>query len=798
MNTPGPLSVSRGENFRITDLHVGEGGPKEKFARNVEAIELLFDLEREQRPPTREEQEVLSRYVGWGGLAQAFDAQQPGWAEKYQRLKALLPQAEYEAARASTLNVHYTSPTVIQAMYEAVGRMGFQGGNILEPSMGVGNFCGMLPQTMQGSRLYGVELDSISGRMAQQLYPQAHITVAGFETTDQRNFYDLAIGNVPFGNYKVRDKGYDRLNFTIHNYFLAKALDQVRPGGIVAFVTSRYTMDAKDPTVRRYLAQRGELRGAIRLPNDAFRANAGTDVVSDILFFQKREHPVDVVPSWVELGQTSEGMVLNRYFVDHPHMVLGEVTAQSTQYSREDYTVVSRPGTTLSDLLSQAIQHIHGTYQPVQVEERESQEESTDTISADPSVSNYSYAIVDGQVYMRENSVMQRVEVSQGVKERIQGMVQLRDLVRQLMDDQLEDREDEVIQARQRELEDVYDRFTQKYGLLNARANAKAFSQDASYYLLCSLENLDENGQLKSKADMFYQRTIRPHRTVTRVETPSEALAVCMGERGKVDLPYMAQLLGRGDTQSVAQELQGVIFAVPGQQEEDGSPHYVTADEYLSGNVWEKLRQAERAAQERGEYQVNVEALRQAQPKDLTASEIDVRLGATWLDKKYIQQFMEHTFEPPSYVRNLIQVDFSPYTAEWQISGKNAVGYNDVAAFMTYGTRRAAEVHTGAVDPGVDNMLRITSDGRKLGLDQRLMNPLLPDDPASKLNACVGNVLRIWEEGKEKRWTQLLFCNLSTPKGMAASTSMTTSRGSWWRPECRRRRWLSSMMPTPR
>ena len=676
------------QNYRITDAHLGEGGPKAKYERNVEAIRTLFALEQENRNATPEEQSVLAQYVGWGGLPDAFDPEKAGWAREYQELKGLLSEQEYEMARASTLNAHYTSPTVIKAIYEAVGGMGFTSGNILEPSMGVGNFFGLLPDEMSGSRLYGVELDSISGRIAQKLYPNAEITVAGFETTDRRDFYDLAVGNVPFGNYRVSDKPYDKLGFSIHNYFFAKALDQVRPGGIVAFVTSRYTMDSKNSDARRYLAQRAELLGAIRLPNNAFKANAGTEVVSDIIFLQKREHPIDMEPEWVRLRFTQEGFRLNSYFAEHPEMVLGRLSAENTQYGREEYTVEPIPGIDLAEQLHQAVSRIRGQYQAVETVLVEG-ENTQRVIPADPNVKNYSYTVVDGEVYFRENSVMRPVELNETAKGRVRGLVELRQAVNELIDYQMEDYPEEDIRAKQRELNTLYDKFTAEYGLVNSRSNAQAFADDSSYYLLCSLENINENGELESKADMFTKRTIRPERHVTRVDTPSEALAVSIGERGKVDLPFMAELLGTpGEYEAIMEGLRGVIFKDPlsSDQPEAG---WQTADEYLSGNVREKLRIAQTAVKSDSVFTVNVEALTKAQPKDLDASEIDVRLGATWIDAEDIQRFMQETFETPFYLFRSIEVHYSPITAEWQISGKSAVSRNNVAAYTTYGTERA-------------------------------------------------------------------------------------------------------------
>ena len=686
---PTPPEPRPPENFRILDDDLGKGGPKEKFWRNIKAIATLKQIEQENRYATPEEQHILSQYVGWGGVADAFDPDKPAWAAEYAELKELLTQEEYEAARASTLNAHYTSPTVIRAIYDAVEQMGFLTGNILEPSCGVGNFFGMLPESMAGSRLYGVELDSISGRIARQLYPKADITVAGFETTDRRDFYDLAIGNVPFGQYQVNDKAYNKLGFNIHNYFFAKSLDQVRPGGVVAFVTSRYTMDAKDSTVRRYLAQRAELLGAIRLPNNAFRANAGTDVVSDILFLQKRDRPLDIAPDWTQTGRTEEGFTVNQYFLDHPEMVLGRSTAESTQYGKQDYTVVPIEGLELADQLHDAVQHIHGTYQEAALPELGEGEDIDDSLPADPDVKNYSYTVVDGAVYFRENSRMVRPDLNATAEARVKGLVGLRDCVQQLIDLEMDAAApDADIRAQMAELNRRYDDFSEKYGLINDRANRLAFADDSSYYLLCALEVLDEDGRLERKADMFTKRTIKPHEAVTTVDTASEALAVSISEKACVDMAYMEQLTGKTG-EELADELRGVIFRVPGQTEPDGTPHYVTADEYLSGNVRRKLRQAQRAAEQDPAFAVNVEALTAAQPKDLDASEIEVRLGATWIDKEYIQQFMYETFDTPFYLQRSIEVHYTPFTAEWQISGKNVVGQNNVAAYSTYGTGRA-------------------------------------------------------------------------------------------------------------
>ena len=705
----------RARNFRITDEHLGEGGAKAKCRANIEAIRLLKYLERNGFQASPEQQDKLSVYVGWGGIPEVFDENKPDWSKEYAELKALLTPEEYDAARGSTLNAHYTSPAVIKAIYEAVGSIGFEGGRILEPSMGVGNFFGLLPENMADSQLYGVELDSITGRIAKQLYPEANITVAGFETTNRPGYFDLAVGNVPFGQYQVHDPEYDRLGFSIHNYFAAKMLDQVRPGGIVAFVTSRYTLDAKDESVRRYIAERGELLGAIRLPNNAFRANAGTDVVSDIIFLQRREQPLTELPDWVHVGENEDGFAINNYFLQHPEMVLGTPTAESTQYGRQDYTVAPIEGADLSEQLHEAVQNIHGEYTEREIEEAE----RSDILPADPDVRNYSFTLVDGEVYYREGGIMVRQDVSAAMTERIKGLMELRDCTRRLIQMQTEDASDAEIAAEQQRLNQLYDAYTAKHGLISNRENKRAFSDDSSYYLLCSLEILDEDGKLERKADMFTRRTIQPHRPVEHTETAAEALAVSLNELGRVDIAYMSRLCGRDtssvneksqprrstnpspgaasytatdsnssipaenkDVNSIAAELSGVIFRVPGTE------RYVTADEYLSGNVRVKLREAEAAAKDDASYSINVEALKAAQPRELTASEIDVRLGATWIEPRYIEQFMVETFQPTYWASRSMSVNYSPYTSEWHIYGKSAVGANDVNAFSTYGTSR--------------------------------------------------------------------------------------------------------------
>ena len=670
----------KAQNFHITDDHLGEGGAKTKFGYNIAAIQTLKQIEAEGRQATPQEQETLSKYVGWGGLPQAFDAENASWQKEYQQLKSLLTDEEYAAARGSTLNAHYTSPTVIKAMYDALGKMGFQSGNILEPSCGVGNFFGCLPETMQGSKLYGVELDSITGRIAQQLYPDAKIEIKGFEKTSSKDFFDVAVGNVPFGNYKVADRPFDKYGFLIHDYFFAKTLEQVRPGGIIAYITSKGTMDKASPDVRRYIAQRAELLGAIRLPNNAFKANAGTEVTSDILFLQKREHPIDIEPDWVHLGQTEDGIPINSYFVDHPDMVLGRMQWDKSMYGNEKETTCEPiPGADLAQQLHAAVRNIDGEYKRIELSEMDMNSERT--IPADPDVRNFSYALVNGQVYYRENSVMTRPVLNQTTQERVKGMIELRDCVRKLIDLQLTDGSDAEIRAQQAELGRLYDAFSAEYGIINGKANGRAFEGDSSYYLLCSLEILDEDRKLKRKADIFSKRTIRRRKPVTQVDTASEALAVSIGERAKVDLPFMARLTGKAEDEIVA-DLQGVIFLDPLEQT------WQTADEYLSGNVRAKLRVAQTAAESDSSFAVNVEALQAAQPKDLDASEIDVRLGTTWVDKAYIQRFMIELLGIPYYEQRRIHVNYAPQTAEWSIDGKSLLSEN-VNNHMKYGTRRA-------------------------------------------------------------------------------------------------------------
>ena len=677
------------ENFRITDDHLGEGGPKTKFRRNMDAINTLQAIELEGRAATVEEQKILSNYVGWGSLPDAFDPDKPEWADEFLELQAALTPQEYEAARASTLNAHYTSLTVIKAIYEAVGNMGFEYGNILEPSCGVGNFFGLLPESMAASKLYGVELDSVTGRIAQQLYPKANIAIQGYENTSfPKDFFDLAIGNVPFGQYFVHDPEYNKLHFSIHNYFFAKTLDRVRPGGIVAFVTSRYTLDAKDSTVRRYLAERADLLGAIRLPNNAFKANAGTEVVSDIVFLQKRDRPIVQEPDWVHLGVNEDGFAINSYFVSHPEMILGRQSSQSTQYARQDFTVEPIEGLLLADQLHDAVKYIHGRYQEAELPDLDTTEPAESVIPADPTVKNYSFAVMDGDVYYRENSVMVKPRLTAAAMERVKGMVELRDCTRKLIDLQMNEFiPDSAIREQQAELDRLYNSFSAKYGLINDRANRLAFSKDSAYYLLCSLEVLDEDGRLERKADMFTKRTIKRHTAISRVDTASEALAVSIGERAKIDLPFMAQLTGKTETE-LTEELRGVIFKDPAAGN-DPLTGWQTSDEYLSGSVRRKLRAAQQAAEHNQAFQINVEALTAVQPKDLDASEIEVRLGTDWIDKSYIQQFMYEALKTPPYLQRNITVNHSKFTTGWSITGKSSISRNDVAAYTTFGTSRA-------------------------------------------------------------------------------------------------------------
>ena len=680
------IDKSGAVNFHIapeTEKSDGKGfAAKEKFRQNVEAIRTLEKIEGENRIATPEEQEILAKYVGWGGLADAFDETKTNWASEYQELKSLLSAEEYDSARESTLNAHYTSPVIIKAIYDAMERMGFSKGNILEPAMGIGNFFGMLPEKMQESRLYGVELDGITGRIARQLYPNADVKITGFEKTDYPNdFFDVAIGNVPFGQYKVADRAYDKHNFLIHDYFFAKALDKVRPGGVVAFVTSKGTMDKKSPEVRKYLAQRAELLGAIRLPNTAFKENAGTEVTSDILFLKKRDRVIDIEPDWVHLCENEDGIAMNQYFADHPEMIMGKMEMVSGQFGME---ATCTPDTTisLSKQLEKAISHIEGSIDEVEFDELDD-ELAREAIPADPGVKNYSYTIVDERVYYRENSIMKPVDVSETMEQRMKGMVQIRDCTQELIDYQLNEYPEDMIKSKQAELNELYDAFSKKYGLINSQTNKRAFNQDSSYCLLCSLEKLDDEGNFKGKADMFSKRTIKKAEVVTSVDTASEALAVSLGERARVDLAYMSELTGKSE-EEVAKELARVIFQNPVTEK------WETADEYLSGKVREKLATARVFAENRPEFAINVTALEGVQPKELDASEIEVRIGATWIEPKYIEDFMRETFETPDYLfdRNLVGVQYSDVTGQWNVKGKNADRGNSLVN-MTYGTSRA-------------------------------------------------------------------------------------------------------------
>ena len=675
-----PLDAD-GQNYRITDDHIGEGAPLERFQRNLDAIRTLKTVEAENRSATAEEQAVLAQYVGWGGLADFFDEKNPRYAE----LKELLTDAEYAAARESTLTAFYTPPVVIRGIYAALGQMGFTQGNILEPSCGIGNFLGMLPENMSGSKLYGVELDDLSGRIARQLYQRSSIAVQGYEKTAfPDNFFDVAIGNVPFGQFHVPDKRYDRLNFPIHEYFIAKALDQVRPGGVIAVVTSSYTMDKRTASARKYIAQRAELLGAIRLPNNAFKAAAGTEVVSDILFLQKRERMVDIEPEWVHLATDENGIQMNSYFIDHPDMILGEMKMVSGPFGPTP-TCEPYPEQPLEALLAEAVQNIHGE---ITAYDREEELEGEDhSIEADPAVRNFSYTLVDGQIYYRENSRMNPVEVSKTAESRIRGMIELRDCVRTLLEYQTEDYPDEEIKAQQAKLNALYDAFTRKYGLINSRGNAIAFDQDSSYFLLCSLEILDEDRNLKRKADLFTKRTIRSHKPAEKVDTAVEALALSIGEKAHVDMDYMSRLTGK-DEETLFSDLKGVIFLNPAYTgENDGHEKYLPADEYLSGNVRQKLAVAQDKAEQDPQYQINADALAQVQPTDLTASEISVRLGATWLDTEYVRRFIFETLGTPRSAQWSMKVHYSGITGEWRIEGKSKDRGN-VKAISTYGTKR--------------------------------------------------------------------------------------------------------------
>ena len=676
-------AVLEPHNFRIQDNDLGAGGPKAKYKTNMEAIHLLQTLEKEERLATPEEQEILSRYVGWGGIPQAFEESNSSWANEYLELKNTLSPEEYSAARASTLNAFYTSPTVIRSMYEVLENMGLKQGNILEPSCGVGNFMGLIPESMGKANMYGVELDPVSGRIAKQLYQKNKIAVQGFEETSYPDsFFDCVIGNVPFGAYQVSDRRYDRHHFMIHDYFIAKSLDLVRPGGVVAVVTSSGTMDKQNPAVRQYIANRAELLGAIRLPNNAFQRNANTSVVSDILFFQKRDRASIEEPEWLNLKETQEGYSVNAYFAEHPEMVLGEFTTESTQYGKQEVTVKPKEGITLEEQLKEAVQNIHGTITELELSDTELEEDVV-SIPADPDVKNFSFTVVNDEVYYRENSVMNRMELPAMTAERVKGMVNIRDVTNELIQCQMEEGSDEEIIKLQEKLNEEYDTFTAKYGLLSSNANKRAFSQDSSYCLLTSLEFLDDKGELKRKADIFTKRTIRRAETVTSVDTASEALAVSIGERAGVDLSYMAQLSGKTE-EELTEELAGVIFKNP------ISEKWEPSDEYLSGNVREKLQIAKQFAENHPEYQVNVQYLEQVQPKDLDASEIEARLGATWISEDYITRFMAETFHTPRYyVGSKVKVQYAEVTGQWNVMGKNVDSYGNALVTSTYGTQRA-------------------------------------------------------------------------------------------------------------
>ena len=671
-------------NYRITEDTLGVGGAKEKFRNNMAAIHLLHELELENRLATPEEQEVLARYVGWGGLSMAFDENNAAWAEEFKELNASLSPEEYRAAMESTLTAFYTPPVVIKAMYEALDHMGFSGGTILEPSCGTGNFFGLIPDGMAGSTLHGVEIDSLTGRIAKQLYQKASIAIEGFEQTRlPDDHFDVVVGNVPFGDFKVNDSRYNAQKFLIHDYFFAKALDKVRSGGVVAFITSKGTMDKTSPEVRKYIAQRAELLGAIRLPNNTFRANAGTEVTSDILFLQKRDRIADVEPDWVHLDTDENGITMNRYFVQHPEMILGEMKMESTRFGF-DSVCKAYKDIPLADLLSKAVQNIQGEIPEYEKGIDEISDEPDASVPADTNVRNFSFTMVDGKVYFRENDRMTPATVSMTAESRIKGLIQIRDCVRKLIEYQTEDYPEEMIRTEQENLNRLYDAFSQKYGLINSRGNYLAFASDESYFLLCSLEVLDDEGNFKRKADMFTKRTIKPHREVTSVETASEALALSIGEKALVDLPYMEQLTGKPQEELV-QDLQGVIFRIPVSE----PAKYVTADEYLSGNVRTKLLSAQAAAKEDPAYEINVEALKQVIPKDLSAAEISVRLGTTWIPQEDIQRFVMELLTPSSYAAGRIRVRYTPMNGDWFIENKSS-DFGNVKADSTYGTKRAS------------------------------------------------------------------------------------------------------------
>ena len=681
---PAALSADR-HNFRITDDTLGVGGSKEKFRNNMAAINLLHELEIENRLATPEEQEILSRYVGWGGLSMAFDEHNAAWADEFKELYASLSPEEYNAAMESTLTAFYTPPVVIKAMYETLDRLGFSQGNILEPSCGTGNFFGLLPESMAGSKLHGVELDPLTGKIAKQLYQKANIAIEGFEQTKlPDDHFDVVIGNVPFGEIRVNDSRYNAQKFLIHDYFFAKALDKVRAGGVVMFITSKGTMDKASPEVRKYIAQRAELLGAIRLPDNTFRANAGTEVTSDILILQKRDRIIDVEPDWVYLDTDENGVTMNSYFVQHPEMVLGQMRLESTRFGKSEPACKAYEDKSLSELLHNTVQRINGEITELDNEIDQISDEQDTSIPADPNVRNFSFALVDGKVYFRENDRMTPATVSMTAENRIKGLIEIRDCVRRLIEYQTEDYPEEMIRTEQENLNRLYDSYTEKYGLINSRGNYLAFASDESYFLLCSLEVLDDEGNFKRKADMFTKRTIKPHREVTSVETSSEALALSIGEKACVDLPYMEQLTGKTQDELV-KDLHGVIFKVPNSE----PVSYAAADEYLSGNVRTKLIIAQAAAKDDPELAVNVEALKQVIPKDLSAAEISVRLGTTWIPQEDIQQFVMELLTPSQYARGKIKVRYTEFNGDWFIENKSS-DFDNVKANSTYGTKRAS------------------------------------------------------------------------------------------------------------
>ena len=754
--------ATKAKNFRITDEHLGEGGPKQKYQRNVQAVQTLKQIEAENRTATQEEQEILTQYVGWGGLADAFDDRKENWKKEYAQLKELLTPEEYESARGSVLNAHFTSPTVIRAIYNAVENMGVVPGNILEPACGIGNFFGLLPESLQQSKLYGVELDDLTGRIAHQLYPQAEISISGFEKTSRRDFYDLVVGNVPFGEYRVADKEYDRLGFPIHDYFLAKSIDQLRPGGIMAVVTSMYTMDKKNPSARQYLAKRADLLGAVRLPNNAFQANAGTGVTTDILFFQKRDHAPEREPDWVSLSKTEDGVPLNRYFADHPQMVLGEIKQVSGRFGEE---VVCEPleGMELKAQLDDALSHLNAPDKELLYSVAPQTElfAERSTLPADPQVRNFSYTLHDGQLYYRENSVMHPVTVSKTQEARIRGLLNIRDSARTLISLQLEGASDEAVHQEQANLNSLYDDYTNNYGLLNSLANKQAFQDDTAYPLLCSLEILNEEGKLERKADMFFKRTIQRHQPVTSVDTAAEALAVSIGEKACVDLEYMASLLeNKKEIPQMVRELEGVIFKDPSSgafdmEQENWAQGWRTADEYLSGNVRRKLQDAQEAAQSHPEFAVNVKALQQVQPKDLSAAEIDVRIGASWITPEYYRQFLFELLKTPYYLQQTsVDVLYSPVSGEWNVKGKGQDSKNNALAYNRYGTKRrsAYAIFEDSLNQRDVRIFDTVTDAD--GKEKRVLNAKETALAQQKQEA-IGEAFREWIFKEQERRTTL-------------------------------------------